>query len=74
MDYQYLIKKLSSEEKEKLIKLLINDKNKTETKVVLLKLSTNYKCLYCGSNKICKNGRSGKAKHFRCNSCKHNIA
>ena len=74
MNYQELIAKLSPKEKEKLIQILINDKNKTSTEQALLKLSNNYKCPYCKSTKICKNGRSGKAQQFRCNNCKHNYS
>ena len=72
MNYEELIKTLSNEEKDKLMKLLINDKKNIDTNETLLKLSNNYKCPYCQSTKICKNGRSGKAQQFRCNNCKHN--
>ena len=57
-----------------MIRLCNIENNKTKENLILLKLKNNYQCPYCQSNKVCKNGRTGKAQQFRCNACKKNYS
>ena len=69
-----LLKNMSNEQRLELIRLCNIENNKSKENEYLLKLSNNYRCPYCGSNKICKNGFTGKAQQFRCNACKKNYS
>ena len=69
-----LLKNMSNEQRLELIRLCNIENNKAKENEYLLKLSNNYRCPYCGSNKICKNGFTGKAQQFRCNACKKNYS
>jgi len=52
-----------------------NENNKIKIEDIYNKLSNNYHCPYCNSNKICKNGfLHGKYQQFRCNACKKNYS
>ena len=57
-----------------LIRLCNLENNKTNEQNIYLKLSNNHHCPHCGSNKICKNGFTGKAQQFRCNNCHKNYS
>lgn len=48
--------------------------NKSKDNDILLKINNNHHCPHCGSNKICKNGFTGKAQQFRCNACQKNYS
>ena len=69
-----LLKQMTEEQRLELIRLCNIENNKSKENEYLLKLSNNYRCPYCGSNKICKNGFTGKAQQFRCNACKKNYS
>ncbi len=68
------IKQMTEEERLELIMLCNLENNKTNEQNVYLKLSNNHHCPHCGSNKICKNGFTGKAQQFRCNNCHKNYS
>ena len=68
------IKQMTEEERLELIMLCNLENNKTNEQNTYLKLSNNHHCPHCGSNKICKNGFTGKAQQFRCNACKKNYS
>ena len=69
-----LLKQMTEEQRLELIRLCNTENNKSKENEYLLKLSNNYRCPYCSSNKICKNGFTGKAQQFRCNACKKNYS
>lgn len=65
------IKKLSYDDKQKIIKLLsdnlyINDLDKYRSEHIGEKV----KCTYCNSDKIVKNGSQNNVQKFRCKDCK----
>ncbi len=68
------IKQMTEEERLELIMLCNLENNKTNEQNIYLKLSNNHHCPHCGSNKICKNGFTGKAQQFRCNNCHKNYS
>ena len=68
------IKQMTEEERLELIMLCNLENNKTNEQNAYLKLSNNHHCPHCGSNKICKNGFTGKAQQFRCNNCHKNYS
>ena len=69
-----LLKQMTEEQRLELIRLCNIENNKSKENEYLLKLSNNYRCPYCGSNKICKNGFTGKAQQFKCNNCHKNYS
>ena len=70
-----MLKNFNEEDKENLIQYLLNDKKKVKKEIDISKLSNNYRCPYCRSNKICKNGFiHNKTQQFRCNNCKKNYS
>ena len=73
-EIQEFLKYATEEQRLELIRLCNIENNKTKESIILLKLANNYKCPYCGSNKICKNGHTGKSQQFRCNACKKNYS
>ena len=73
-EIQEFLKYATEEQRLELIRLCNIENNKAKENEYLLKLSNNYRCPYCGSNKICKNGFTGKAQQFRCNACKKNYS
>ena len=64
-EIQEFLKYATEEQRLELIRLCNIENNKTKESIILLKLANNYKCPYCGSNKICKNGHTGKSQQFR---------
>ena len=68
------IKQMTEEERLELIMLCNLENNKTNEQNIYLKLSNNHHCPHCGSNKICKNGFTGKAQQFRCDNCHKNYS
>ena len=73
-EIQEFLKYATEEQRLELIRLCNIENNKTKENLILLKLKNNYQCPYCQSNKVCKNGRTGKAQQFRCNACKKNYS
>ena len=73
-EIQDFLKYATEEQRLELIRLCNIENNKTKENLILLKLKNNYQCPYCQSNKVCKNGRTGKAQQFRCNACKKNYS
>ena len=73
-EIQEFLKYATEEQRLELIRLCNIENNKTKESLILLKLKNNYHCPYCQSNKICKNGRTGKAQQFRCNNCGKNYS
>ena len=73
-EIQEFLKYATEEQRLELIRLCNTENNKSKENEYLLKLSNNYRCPYCSSNKICKNGFTGKAQQFRCNACKKNYS
>ena len=70
-----LLKQMSEEQRLELIRLCNIENNKSKENEYLLKLSNNYRCPYCGSNKICKNGKRGKnSQQFKCRKCNKNYS
>jgi len=70
-EIQEMLKMMTEEDKDNLIQLLLNEKKKVRNDNDLLKLSNNYKCPYCQSTKINKNGTSShKYPQFICRNCK----
>ena len=69
-----LLKQMTEEQRLELIRLCNTENNKSKDNDILLKLSNNHHCPHCNSNKICKNGFTGKAQQFRCNNCKKNYS
>jgi len=68
------IKQTVEEQRLELIRLCNIENNKTKDNDILLKTNNNHHCPHCYSNKICKNGFTGKAQQFRCNNCKKNYS
>lgn len=70
-----LLKNMSNEQRLELIRLCNTKNNKSKENECLLKLSNNYRCPYCNSNKIKKNGKAlGKYPQFKCNNCGKNYS
>ncbi len=69
-----LLKNMSNEQRLELIRLCNIENNKSKDNEYSNQLSNNHHCPHCGSNKICKNGFTGKAQQFRCNACKKNYS
>ncbi len=70
-----MLRNFNEEDKENLIQYLLNDKKKVKKEIDTSKLSNNYKCPYCKSTKIYKNGFiHNKTQQFRCNNCKKNYS
>ena len=70
-----MLRNFDEEDKENLIKYLLNSKKKEEQEIDISKLSNNYQCPYCQSNKICKNGFiHNKTQQFKCSNCKKNYS
>ena len=69
-----LLKNMSKEDRLLLIQMCDNENSKEENKDFYNQLSNNHHCPHCHSNKICKNGFTGKAQQFRCNNCKKNYS
>ena len=68
-----LLSQMTEDEMLKVIQMCNNENNKIKMEDIYNKLSNNYKCPHCGSNKICKNGFiHNKYQQFRCNACKKN--
>ena len=73
-EIQEFLKNATEEQRLELIRLCNIENNKTKESIILLKLKNNYRCPYCGSNNICKNGHTGKSQQFRCNNCHKNYS
>ena len=70
-----LLAQMTEDERLKVIQMCNNENNKIKMEDIYNKLSNNYKCPHCGSNKICKNGfLHGKYQQFKCNECKKNYS
>lgn len=70
-EIQEMLKMMSEEDKDNLIQLLLNEKKKVRNDGDLLKLQNNYRCPYCQSTKINKNGTAHKnLPQFICRNCK----
>ena len=69
-----LLKNMSKEDRLLLIQMCNNENNKEENKDFYNQLLNNHRCPHCHSNKICKNGRTGKAQQFICNNCHKNYS
>ena len=69
-----LLKQMTEEQRLELIRLCNIENNKSKENEYLLKLNNNHHCPYCNSNKICKNGFTGKPQQFRCNNCHKNYS
>ena len=70
-EIQEMLKMMSEEDKDNLIQLLLNEKKKVKNDGDLLKLQNNYRCPYCQSTKINKNGTAHKnLPQFICRNCK----
>jgi transposase-like protein len=70
-----LLSQMTEDERLKVIQMCNNENNKIKMEDIYNKLSNNYKCPHCGSNKICKNGfLHGKYQQFKCNACKKNYS
>ena len=70
-----LLSQMTEDERLKVIQMCNNENNKIKIEDIYNKLSNNYKCPHCGSNKICKNGfLHGKYQQFKCNVCKKNYS
>ena len=66
-----LLKQMTEQDKDILMKMIINDRQKKNDNEDLNKLSNNYRCPHCQSNKINKNGTSShKYPQFICRNCK----
>ena len=66
-----LLKQMTEQDKDILMKMIINDRQKQNDNEDLNKLSNNYRCPHCQSNKINKNGTSThKYPQFICRNCK----
>ena len=66
-----LLKQMTEQDKDILMKMIINDRQKKNDNEDLNKLSNNYRCPHCQSNKINKNGTSSHKYHqFICRNCK----
>ena len=73
-EIQEFLKNATEEQRLELIRLCNIENNKTKESIILLKLKNNYRCPYCSSNNICKNGHTGKSQQFRCNNCHKNYS
>ena len=75
-EIQEMLKNMTEEQRLELIRLCNIENNKSKENEYLLKLTNNFKCHCCGSNKICKNGSNHsngvRIQKFRCNACKKN--
>jgi transposase-like protein len=69
-----ILKQMTEEQRLELIRLCNIENNKSKDNDILLKINNNHHCPHCHSNKICKNGFTGKAQQFRCNACKKNYS
>ena len=69
-----LLKNMSNEQRLKLIRLCNIENSKSKDNEYLNQLSNNYKCPYCNSNKIKKNGFTTKAQQFKCHNCNKNYS
>ena len=69
-----LLKQMTEEQRLELIRLCNIENNKSKGNDILLKLSNNHHCPYCNINKICKNGKTGKAQQFKCHNCNKNYS
>ena len=74
-EIKILLSQMTEDERLKVIQMCNNENNKIKMEDIYNKLSNNYKCPHCGSNKICKNGfLHGKYQQFKCNDCKKNYS
>ena len=70
-----LLKQMIEEQRLELIRLCNIENNKSKENECLLKLGNSYKCPYCWSNKICKNGKRDKnSQQFKCRKCNKNYS
>ena len=74
-EIKILLSQMTEDERLKVIQMCNSENNKIKMEDIYNKLSNNYKCPHCGSNKICKNGfLHGKYQQFKCNDCKKNYS
>jgi transposase-like protein len=70
-----LLSQMTEDERLKVIQMCNNENNKIKMEDIYNKLSNNYKCPHCGSNKICKNGfLHNKYQQFKCHNCNKNYS
>jgi len=70
-----LLAQMTENERLKVIQMCNNENNKIKIEDIYNKLSNNYKCPHCGSNKICKNGfLHNKYQQFKCHNCNKNYS
>ena len=65
-DLKLLLQNLTEEGKERLVLLLVKNKNNKDENNLLLKLPNNHHCPFCKGNKVRKNGR----QQMYCRDCK----
>ena len=74
-EIKILLSQMTEDERLKVIQMCNSENNKIKMEDIYNKLSNNYKCPHCGSNKICKNGfLHGKYQQFKCHECKKNYS
>ena len=71
-----MLKNMTEEQRLELIMLCSIENNKSQEASVLLRFANNYKCPFCGSNHVVKNGARGKQQNqkFICRNCKKNYS
>lgn len=74
-EIQELLKTMSKSERLELIRLCNIENSKANTAEIYLKLANNYRCPFCESNHVVKNGtNSGKTPKFICKNCHKNYS
>ena len=74
-EIKILLSQMTEDERLKVIQMCNSENNKIKIEDIYNKLSNNYHCPHCHSNKICKNGFiHNKYQQFKCNECKKNYS
>lgn len=74
-EIKILLSQMTEDERLKVIQMCNSENNKIKMEDIYNKLSNNYKCPHCGSNKICKNGfLHNKYQQFKCHNCNKNYS